>query len=314
MSDPAPRPPRDFLELFIGQDGLRPVWSLLLFLILAFAIVNVAGILVAPLVHADSHAITIPRILFSDGIDVIALTLAAFIVSRVERRPFAAYGLNGSRLIKNLTQGLITGLVALSLLIGCLRAANLLTFDAVSLHGPQALISGIQWAGAFLIVGLFEEFFFRGFLQYTVARIFARITRRISPTSPYTSQIGFALAALLLSGIYFAKVHTGNHGETAVGILAVGIAGLTFAFSLWRTGSLWWAIGFHAAWDWAQSFLYGVADSGGMIQGHFLAAHPTGPAILSGGATGPEGSIFVIPTLLLVALLVHQTHPKLGTP
>jgi membrane protease YdiL (CAAX protease family) len=95
-------------------------------------------------------------------------------------------------------------------------------------------------------------------------------------------------------------------------LFAVGLFGLTFIFSLWRTGSLWWAIGAHTSWNWAQSFLYGVGDSGNMIRYHLLASHPIGQPLLSGGTTGPEGSIFVLPTLALLAVTaffaVSRTH------
>jgi uncharacterized protein len=79
---------------------------------------------------------------------------------------------------------------------------------------------------------------------------------------------------------------------------------------LWRTGSLWWALGFHAAWDWAQSFVLGVADSGAMVQFHLLGTHPQGKALLSGGATGPEGSVFVLGILGLVAGVAVWTLPN----
>lgn len=85
-------------------------------------------------------------------------------------------------------------------------------------------------------------------------------------------------------------------------MFAVGLFGLTFIFSLWRTGSLWWAIGAHTSWNWAQSFLYGVRDSGNMIRYHLLASRPIGKPLLSGGTTGPEGSIFVLPTLALLVV------------
>ena len=68
------------------------------------------------------------------------------------------------------------------------------------------------------------------------------------------------------------------------------------------TGSLWWAIGFHMAWDWAQSFFYGTSDSGMVAQGHFLNEHPVGPLLWSGGPTGPEGSLYIVPLLLIMAL------------
>jgi membrane protease YdiL (CAAX protease family) len=87
------------------------------------------------------------------------------------------------------------------------------------------------------------------------------------------------------------------------------LVSLVFCLSLWRTGSLWWAIGFHAAWDWAESFLYGVADSGVMIQDHFRSTHPLGSPILSGGLTGPEGSIYILPILGLTAVVILLTLP-----
>jgi membrane protease YdiL (CAAX protease family) len=112
--------------------------------------------------------------------------------------------------------------------------------------------------------------------------------------------------------ILFGFGHKSNPGESPIGLLGAGLAAMVFCFSLWRTGSLWWAIGFHAAWDWSQSFLYGVADSGMMAQHHLLATHPTGKPILSGGATGPEGSIFVLAILAIITLVILMTLPREG--
>ena len=49
------------------------------------------------------------------------------------------------------------------------------------------------------------------------------------------------------------------------------------------TGSLWWAIGFHAAWDWGESYFYGTSDSGLMARGHLFGEHPVGKLLWSGG-------------------------------
>ena len=59
-----------------------------------------------------------------------------------------------------------------------------------------------------------------------------------------------------------------------------------------------------------QSFLYGVADSGIMVQHQLLANHPVGKPLLNGGTTGPEGSIFVIPLLALLCLIIVFTLPR----
>jgi hypothetical protein len=81
---------------------------------------------------------------------------------------------------------------------------------------------------------------------------------------------------------------------------------------------LWWAIGFHATWDWSQSFLYGVADSGMMVQHHLLATHAVGKPILSGGTTGPEGSVFILAIFVLIALIIfftlRRTRPETMIP
>jgi hypothetical protein len=74
------------------------------------------------------------------------------------------------------------------------------------------------------------------------------------------------------------------------------------------------AVGLHAGWDWSQSYLYGVPDSGQVASGHLFATHPSGGLIWSGGPTGPEGSIYMIPTMAVVALGVwiawSQREPR----
>ena len=114
----------------------------------------------------------------------------------------------------------------------------------------------------------------------------------------------------MILSFLFGLGHNKNPGESPIGLLPAGLVGMVFCLSLWRTGSLWWAIGFHAAWDWSQSFLYGVADSGAMVQHHLLAAHPVGKPILSGGATGPEGSIYIVAVLGIVSLIILVTLPN----
>ena len=160
----------------------------------------------------------------------------------------------------------------------------------------------------FLLVGLTEEYLTRGYLQYTLSRGLAGIYQWAFK-NPHSVALGFWTAALIGS-VFFGLGHKGNAGESPIGLLSAGLVGIVFCLSLWRTGSLWWAIGFHCGWDWAQSFLYGVADSGLTIQNHLLATHPVGKPILSGGATGPEGSIFVVVILVLVSVVILLTLPR----
>jgi membrane protease YdiL (CAAX protease family) len=168
--------------------------------------------------------------------------------------------------------------------------------DARLLFGLAALRYAAVWLVGFLLVALFEEYLTRGYLQFTLTRGLVGIYRWLR--APHAEAFAFWTAALLLS-FAFGLSHTANPGESPIGLLSAGLIGLVFCLSLWRTGSLWWAIGFHAAWDWAQSFLFGVADSGGVVQGRLFATHPIGRAILSGGLTGPEGSLYILPIVAL---------------
>lgn len=318
-------PPPTLRRLFLGDDGLRAGWSVLLFL----ALVVLLGMGATPLVK-HFHLLPKPsemqqtpsgQTLMSPLVSAIgeALQLALFAVpallmSLIERRPFARYGITPARMLPDFFTGLFWGFVSLSVLVGGLYLTHSIGFDGLQLHGATAMKYALQWAFVFLLVGLFEEFFFRGYLQYTVARGVAGITRTMDPQNRYSHAIGFWVSATIFSILIFMLAHTGNGGETAAGIVAVGLAGVVFAFSLWRTGSLWWGIGMHTSWDWAQSYFYGTPDSGTISQGHLIASHPLGAKFLSGGPDGPEGSVLVIPTLLLVALVIHLTLPRRNYP
>ena len=103
-------------------------------------------------------------------------------------------------------------------------------------------------------------------------------------------------------------------GEGPLGLLQVFLIGLVFSYSIWKTGALWWAVGFHFAWDWSQSFVFGVADSGLVSPGALLIAKPMGPTWLSGGATGPEGSVLMFAVLTATVGLIALTLKKRDHP
>ncbi len=249
-------------------------------------------------------------VLISEVIGLVAVSLATLALAFIERRRIRVYGIDGATVL-NILPGAFWGLASLSLLVFALRACHVLVFDSVALHGPAAYLYGVKWLLAFLLVGLFEEYSTRGFLQFTLTRGMMCLGKILSPQ--HTRAAAFWIAATIMS-IVFGALHLGNPGETAPGIAMVFLAGMLFSYALWRTGSLWWAIGFHMTWDWAQSFLYGVPDSGGLSAGRLFFTHPTGNALLSGGADGPEGSLLVLPTLLLVAFIIRYTTRAAAQP
>jgi hypothetical protein len=66
----------------------------------------------------------------------------------------------------------------------------------------------------------------------------------------------------------------------------------------------------HAAWDWAETYFYGVPDSGLLAQGHLLNSSFHGPDWLTGGSVGPEGSVLVFLVLLLAAAGIYFLYPS----
>jgi membrane protease YdiL (CAAX protease family) len=317
-------------DVFLGREGLRAGWSLLLYLSLVYSL----AVSIAPIAHrliphpaAPSQQRSAPaqggakggekaaelaaphEVIFGEGLNLVVVLFATWIMSRLERRPISVYGTAPRRLAQNLFGGLLWGLALLSLLILALRAWGLLVFDGRLLFGVAALRYAAIWLAGFFLVAFFEEYLTRGYLQFTLARGLGAMFLWLR--APRAEAFGFWSAALLLS-FAFSLGHTSNPGESPIGLASAGLIGFVFCLSLWRTGSLWWAIGFHASWDWAQSFLYGVADSGGMVRGHLLATHPAGRPILSGGATGPEGSLFILPIVALAAAVIVLTLPMAG--
>jgi membrane protease YdiL (CAAX protease family) len=284
---PPVAPDRGPRWIFFGENGLRAGWSALLFLVILAAL-GTGTIFIAHLfVHSrlNPNAPLGPRLaLIQEVLQLVLVLIATAIMAIFEKRRVGAYGYSGNAKLVRFCWGTVWGFIAISVLVGVLWKLRLLGFDGSLLHGTRACEYALAWAVVFLCVGLAEESLLRGYLQYTLAR-----------------GIGFWWAALLLS-VTFGALHGHNVGESPIGLFSAGAVGLVFCLSLWYTGSLWWAIGFHAAWDWGQSYFYGTSDSGMVARGHLLSEHPAGPLLWSGGATGPEGSLLILPLLAIMAL------------
>jgi hypothetical protein len=227
-----------------------------------------------------------------EAIQLAAALLATWAMAGIEGRRFGAYGLSGERLFRLFVGGLAIGFGALSLLIWTLHATGVWHYDGMHMHGWAAWQYGLVWAVVFVMVAVAEEMTLRGYLLTTLTR-----------------GMTFWPAAIVLS-LLFGALHLKNAGEDPFGIIEVVCAGLMLSYVIWRTGSLAMAFGIHAAWDWAQSFFYGTADSGLHMHGYLLSSHSSGSAWLSGGPAGPEGSIFAIPVTLLVIVVVHFVAGK----
>ena len=241
----------------------------------------------------DSSVLTVQNELPSRALMVFFLSLATWIVSRVEKHTLDDYGIPLSKAFGGrFWEGSAWGFAMLSAILLVLWVSGHFRIDSIELSGGAVYRWALAWGAAFLGVSLSEELAFRGYWLFTMSR-----------------RLRFWPAALFLS-VIFGVAHLGNHGENVLGIAQVVGTGLLFCFMIRRTGTLWFAIGFHAAWDWAQTFFYGTPDSGLLGVGRFLNSSVRGPNWLTGGSAGPEGSMCAMVILLLCAGLIHFRFPK----
>jgi membrane protease YdiL (CAAX protease family) len=232
--------------------------------------------------QAKAGTTTAPITLIIDSIGLLAVIGLSFFAAKVEGRPLGAFGLPlRDAFRKRFALGLIWGLILALLDIGCTYLLRGYSFGSFALSPGKILSYGAAWALAFIMVGLFEEFLFRGYVLHCL-----------------TIGVGFWPAAILLSAI-FGGLHLTNAGESIVGALDVMLYGLFACFTLSRTGNLWFAVGLHSAWDFSLTFLYSVPGSGMHAKGQLLQAALHGPAWLTGGAAGPEGSVIGLAVLIL---------------
>jgi membrane protease YdiL (CAAX protease family) len=345
-TDPAIQPPPSAQEsmpgaarrIFFGPFGIRAGWSLLIYLALLGAFIggfygighgiylhreHAAAVAAAkagkpapppepsPFKQQPGKPIPLSYMISAEGGLFALFLFASWLMARIEHRKLSSFGLGGSHRLSRFLIGAFWGIVFISLLILTLHTFHLLAFDARLDHGRSILFWGALQLIGFLLVGFTEEYSMRGYLQFTLTRGFVSLGNLFSPQHART--IAFWIAALITSTLFFLG-HTQNAGENWLGLFQVFLAGVVFVVALWRPGSLWWGIGFHMAWDWGQSFLYGVPDSGGLEQGRLFATHALGNPRFSGGTVGPEGSVLCVPILLLVIVVLFFTHPSPQPP
>jgi membrane protease YdiL (CAAX protease family) len=280
--------------IFWNQHELRAGWRLVIYLVL-FGLLASTGVLLAIVARLPQATQTNPTpfgLLVQEGIGMIAAFLAAVVLGLLEGRPFGVYGLPRAEAFgARFRQGLVWGLAMITAMILLIRAFGGYSFGERSLAGAALWGYAVLWGLVFLCVGFFEEFFFRGYTQYTLA-----------------SGIGFWPAATVLSAV-FGAFHRVNTGEDAVGMLSVFVISMFFCLTLRRTGNLWFAVGVHASFDWGETFLFSVPNSGIVAPGHLLNLSFHGPAWLTGGTVGPEGSVMAFVVMAAAAVIFSRMYP-----
>jgi uncharacterized protein len=277
--------------IFVGPDGIYAFPKWLIYLAMALFVFQIEGWLLTS-IHTRPSALWWH--LLVEASMAGAAILPAFVMVRIERQPFAIFGLPPRPAFgRNFWVGALWGLAALTALILVLRVTGSFYFGSLALHGTRIWKFAAYYALFFLLTGFFEEFLLRGYSQWVLTRGF-----------------NFWPTAIFLS-LAFGLMHSKNPGEAKSGLVAAGLIGFFLCLTLRRTGNLWWGIGFHMAWDWGESFLYSVPDSGTLLPGHLLKSSLQGPVWLTGGSVGPEGSYLIFALIAALCFLFSRMYPEI---
>ncbi len=276
--------------VFLGPQGLRAGWGLAFYIAmfypLQFIVSRWAGSL-------DLGASGLWSMMLEEFGLLLAAVIPAIILRRIEGRPWGVYGLPARPAFEKLFwSGMVWGFASITLLLATMYGLRVFDLGHLALHGVRIVKFAAFWAVMFLLVGFFEEFLLRGYSQFTLTRA-----------------IGFWPSAVVLSCL-FGLIHSQNAGEQWPGLLAAAFIGFFFCLTLRRTGSLWFAVGFHAAWDWGETFFYSVPDSGTLFPGHLLKSSFHGPRWITGGMVGPEGSVLCFLVIAVVWVAFEKFYPE----
>lgn len=278
-------------RLFLNPQGIRAGWRLLLYLLMAVGIALGLGFILQ-LSHAHGPAPLWVQVA-QEGMLVLATAVPALVMARIEKRHFGDYGLPSRQAFGKLFWiGCLWGLLAITVLLVAIRGLDGFYFGHLALHGIRILKFAVFWGFFFLLVGFFEELLLRGYPQFTL-----------------TDAMGFWPAAAILSAT-FGGLHWGNSGEAWLGLISAALIGFFLCLTLRRTGNLWFAVGFHQAFDWGETFLYSVPNSGTVEPGHLLNSSFHGPIWLTGGSVGPEGSVFVFILIAAMWVIFDRMYPQ----
>jgi uncharacterized protein len=282
-------------RLFYNRSELRAGLRLFIFLAVVIALINASNVTIRRLLPGADDTTSF---LVREVLDFLIFLSTSWIMGRIEGRTIADYGLPWRTMFRvQFWQGALLGFASITGLLVAMRAVGVFHFDSIALHGFDIWKWAIAWALVFILVALREEFRARGYGLFTLS-----------------AGIGFWPAAIL-SAAFFGYSHHGNSGEDWIGLFNAGAFGLLACFLLRRTGNLWMPIGLHMAFDWGETYFYGVANSGQTLPGHLLNSSSSGPPWLSGGTVGPEGStlctlLIVVVWLICAGRLREVKYPK----
>jgi membrane protease YdiL (CAAX protease family) len=263
---------------WLPWGALAPVLALVFVVATALA----GDALISPFVKLDANASP------ADATALMAFLLVPFglllavvllWVRYVERRPLAAIGLAGERKLRTFAIGGLVGVasilgIAFTILVSGGFSA---TAVAPAFQSGHALLVIVLLLPCFAVQASVEEVVFRGWLLSVVAKKWG------------------VVAGVIVSSAVFGLLHF-SPGQPALVTLSNGLFAVFCCCWVLKTRNILGVMGWHVGWNWLLAVGFDLPLTGldVGIPALLVRLEPAGPAWLTGGAQGPEGSIATV--------------------
>lgn len=286
-------------KIFHNGKELRSGWRLLIFCALFFVIGRLVRIGLQRAHLPDYPPLHPMDLIIGEGATLVVSLIATAIMARFERRNLTVYGIPRLRDLfgRLFWSGVLWGLLMPSAIILLIFLGGGYRVHGLNVTGAGLFTFAGLWLLTNLLIGLSEEITFRGYFLYTLA-----------------DGIGF-WAAALFNAVGFGALHYFlKPYERWEDWVAVTLITIFITLAIRRTGSLAFAIGMHAAFDFMFIYVFSGRNGGVFAVGRLLNAEFPGSNRLTGGLLGPEASWFCFLVAIVAIVLLHFRYKEAKWP
>jgi membrane protease YdiL (CAAX protease family) len=250
------------------QPRIKQGWlRTLLFLIVYFLILIQAGTMIG-FINQSKTGTSVQSVYIPIAINFFASCLLVYLFRKlIDRSNIISLGLSRKEYRREGTIGFITGILLCSAIAIILWLMQLLQWYIEEMD----ITALLQVLFVFIAVAFAEELVFRGY-------VLNNLMQSMSPK-----------AALVLSAIIFAFMHSLNPEFNLTAFLNILLAGLLLGINYIFTRNLWFGMMLHLSWNFFQGPLLGFKVSGLELPALFQQ-NIRGSILLTGGEFGLEGS------------------------
>jgi membrane protease YdiL (CAAX protease family) len=219
---------------------------------------------------------------------VLFVTAYRLYVKLVERR--TALELSFSSWLSEFGTGFLISIGLVIVIVAILYFLGYLNFVGLAANKHVALDLAVKFAmGAFI-----EELFFR--------LIIFKLSEELLGT----------WIALLIQAVFFGFAHQANENATVLtSISLIIVGGVFYTAAFMYTRRIWFPFGIHMAWNYFQSGIFSMPNSGTSYDG-LIATKVSGPIAITGGNFGIEASYVAIFLCSIIGIWLVVISYKAG--